>query len=192
MLFVIGAVAVVIVAYNRIAALGQKRRSAFADIDVQLEQRYNTIPNMVTVVKEYAGHENKIFSEVTAARSATKDAYGIGAARFKAEDLFSKSIMNMLAIAENYPDLKANQNFLYLQQELSDLENKISAARRFFNSATAEYNTSIKQFPGNILARMFRFYEEAYFVIDGDPDEVRAVPEIDGRTKSAVKKAKQE
>ncbi len=183
MLFVIGAIAIVIVAYNRIAALAQKRRSAFADIDVQLEQRYNTIPNMVTVVKEYAGHENKIFSEVTAARSATKDAFGIGAARFKAEDLFSKAIMNMLAIAENYPDLKANQNFLYLQQELSDLENKISAARRFFNSATAEYNTSIKQFPGNILARMFGFFEEPFFEIEGDKAEVRAVPEIEGNKK---------
>lgn len=190
MLFVIGAIAIVIVAYNRIAALAQKRRSAFADIDVQLEQRYNTIPNMVTVVKEYAGHENKIFSEVTAARSATKDVFGIGAARFKAEDLFSKAIINMLAIAENYPDLKANQNFLYLQQELSDLENKISAARRFFNSATAEYNTSIKQFPGNVLARMFHFYEEPFFEIEGDKDEVRAAPDIEGNKKKEPAKAK--
>lgn len=178
-LFLLGGMAVVIVVYNRIAALSHRRRNAFADIDVQLEQRYNLIPNMVEVVKAYASHEDKIFKEITQARAATKDAYGVGENRFKAEAALGKALVNLFAVAENYPDLKANENFMMLQQELSDLENKISAARRFFNAATAEYNTAIEQFPGNVMAKIFGYFEEPYFRIEGDrEEEVKATPEV--------------
>ncbi|MDY0029599.1 MAG: LemA family protein [Pseudobdellovibrionaceae bacterium] len=175
-LFVIGAIAVLIVVYNRIAALSQRRKNSFADIDVQLEQRYNTIPNMVETVKAYAGHEHRVFKEVIAARSAVKDAYGISEGRFKAEAQLSKVVRQLFALVENYPELKADQNFLFLQNELSELEHKISAARRFFNSATAEYNTAIQQFPGNLLARSFGFFEEPFFKVEGD--ERKALPKV--------------
>ncbi|HNQ91313.1 MAG TPA: LemA family protein [Alphaproteobacteria bacterium] len=178
-LFLLGGAAVIIVVYNRIAALSHRRRNAFADIDVQLEQRYNTIPNMVEVVKAYAGHEHKVFKEIAEARAATKDAFGVGEKRFKAEAVLGQALNHLYAVAENYPELKANENFMMLQQELSDLENKISAARRFFNSATAEYNTAIEQFPGNIMARMFGYFEEPYFRTDGDKEEeIKAIPEV--------------
>ncbi len=177
-LFVIGGVAILIVVYNRIAALFQRRRNAFADIDVQLQQRLDTIPNMVETVKGYAGHEHKVFKEVIEARAAINDSYGIGPSRFKAEAQMTKAIRHLLALVENYPELKADQNFLYLQNELSELENKISAARRFFNSATAEYNTSIQQFPGNLMARFFGFFEEPFFEIDGDKKEQAKIPPV--------------
>lgn len=178
-LFVIGALAIVIVVYNRITALRQRRRNAFADIDVQLEQRYNTIPNMVEVVKGYAGHEHKVFKEVIEARTAVKDAYGVGEQRFQAEAQLGKVLRQLFALVENYPELKADQNFLYLQNELSELESKIAAARRFFNAATAEYNTAIHQFPGNILAKLFGYFEEPFFEIEADrAAEVKATPSL--------------
>lgn len=186
MLFVIGGLAVFIVVYNRMAALRHKRNNAFADIDVQLEQRYNTIPNMVEVVKAYAGHEHQVFKDIAETRTATKDAYGIGENRFKAESDFTKAISKLMALVENYPELKANENFMYLQQELTDLENKISAARRFFNAATAEYNTSIHQFPGNMMAKTFGFFEEPYFKIEGEKaEEIKATPEVKMKQKAS-------
>lgn len=176
-LFVIGAIAVLIVVYNRIAALSQRRKNSFADIDVQLEQRYNTIPNMVETVKAYAGHEHQVFKDVITARSAVKDAYGMSEDRFRAEAEMTKVVRQLFALVENYPDLKADQNFLYLQNELSELESKISAARRFFNSTTAEYNTAIQQFPGNLMARAFGFFEEPFFKIEGE--EKKSLPKVD-------------
>ncbi|HOO50015.1 MAG TPA: LemA family protein [Alphaproteobacteria bacterium] len=183
-LFVIGIIAIIIVAYNRIAALFQRRKNAFADIDVQLEQRYNTIPNMVEVVKGYAGHEHRVFKDVVAARTAIKDAYGVGENRFKAEAQMTRAVRQLFALVENYPELKSDQNFLYLQNELSELENKISASRRFFNSTTAEYNTAIQQFPGNFLARIFGFLEEPFFKIEGEKEaQKREVPAFDMNSK---------
>ncbi len=176
LLFVVGGGAILIVIYNRIMALSQRRRNAFADIDVQLQQRFDTIPNMVEAVKAYAGHEHKVFKEVIEARTAIKDAYGVGPSRFKAEAQMTKAVRHLFALVENYPELKADQNFLYLQNELSELENKISASRRFFNSATAEYNTSIQQFPGNLMARLFGFFEEPFFEMDQDKKEKAKTP----------------
>ena len=165
--------------YNRLVALRQRRGNAFSDIDVQLEQRFNTLPTMVEVVKGYASHEKTIFENVTAARAAVKGASRMGEDRFAAEQQVTSAIMGLYAVAENYPALKADQNFLRLQNEMTDLENKISAARRFFNSATSEYNTAVQQFPANILAGMFGFHTEAFFEIDAaKADQIREVPQV--------------
>lgn len=161
-----GIVALVVIAvisiYNRIIALKQARGNAFADIDVQLKQRTDLVPNLVETVKGYATHEKGVFEEVTSARSRAMHAGNNIAERGAAESQMSKALMNLLAVAENYPDLKANQNFMSLQRELSDLENKIAAARRYFNNATAEYNTAIQTFPAVIIARQFRFQPEIF------------------------------
>lgn len=179
-LIVVGVAALFIVMlYNRIVALRQRRGNAFSDIDVQLEQRYNTLPNMVETVKAYAAHEKGVFENVTAARAAVKQSSRMGEDRFAAEQTLTTAIMGLYAVAEAYPDLKADANFQRLQNEMTDLENKISAARRFFNSATSEYNTSIQQFPANLLAGMFGFHEEPFFEIDAArATQVREVPQV--------------
>lgn len=165
--------------YNRMVALRQRRSNAFSDIDVQLEQRYNTLPNMVETVKAYAAHEKSVFENVTAARAAVKQASRMGEDRFAAEQAMTSAIMGLYAVAENYPQLKADANFQRLQDELTDLENKISAARRFFNSATSEYNTAIQQFPANLLAGMFGFHTEPFFELDdAKAAQIREVPQV--------------
>src|SRR5579872_6341888 len=123
--------------YNRLVALRQARNNAFADIDVQLKLRYDLVPNLVNTVKGYATHEKSVFEEVTAARTSVGRAQQVND-RIAAEGALSGALTHLFAVAENYPDLKANQNFIQLQQELSDIENKIAAARRFFNNATNE------------------------------------------------------
>ncbi len=175
---IVAVVGYVVMLYNRIIALLQKRKNAFSDIDVQLKQRFDTIPNLVETVKGYAAHEKGVFEEVTKARSRVSAASGpaaktAGAERIEAEGMLGRAMMNLFAVAENYPELKADQNFRQLQAELVDLENKISAARRFFNNATSEYNTSIQQFPAIIIARLFNFQEEPFFELD--PAEQKAV-----------------
>lgn len=180
-LVIIAAVVVLlfVTIYNRMVALRQRRSNAFADIDVQLEQRFNTLPNMVEVVKAYAGHEKGVFEAVTAARASVKQASRMGEDRFAAEQSISSAIMGLYAVAEAYPALKADQNFLRLQDELTDLENKISAARRFFNAATSEYNTSLQQFPANLIAGTFGFHAEPFFELNAETAEkTRAVPQI--------------
>lgn len=168
-----------IVLYNRIVALKQRRGNAFSDIDVQLEQRYNTLPNMVEVVKGYAAHEKGVFEQVTNARASVKQSSRMGEDRFAAEQSISTAIMGLYAVAEAYPDLKADAQFQRLQNEMTDLENKISAARRFFNAATSEYNTAIQQFPASLLAGMFGFRDEPFFEIGADRvDQVREVPQV--------------
>jgi LemA protein len=152
----------VIVIYNRLIALRQSRRNAFSDIDVQLRLRFDLVPNLVEIVKGYAGHEKEVFIKVTEARAHVKDAH-TQEERVKSENDLSQALVNLFAVAENYPELKANENFKQLQLELSDIENKISAARRFFNSATAEYNTAVQQFPANIIANMTGFAVEPFF-----------------------------
>ncbi len=156
--------AFVILIYNRIIALRQNRKNAFSDIDVQLKQRFNLVPQLVETVKGYAAHEKTLFENVTAARARVGQSQGeVGGARLAAESLLGGALGNLIAVAENYPALKADGNFQKLMAELSDIENKIAAARRFFNSATGEYNTAIQQFPGNFIAGMFGFGEEAFF-----------------------------
>lgn len=172
----VGAVALAVVfIYNRLVALRQTRKNAFSDIDVQLKQRFDLIPNLVETVKGYAGHEKTVFENVTNARAQVGRAGGgAGADRIKAEGMLGSALMGLFAVAENYPQLKADVNFQHLQAELSDIENKIAAARRFFNSATAEYNTAIQQFPANLVAGPFGFHEEIFFELDaGEAEAVK-------------------
>ncbi|MDD9901145.1 MAG: LemA family protein [Alphaproteobacteria bacterium] len=151
--------------YNRMVSLRQRRSSAFSDIDVQLKLRHDLVPNLVETVKGYATHEKELLEKVTEAR-ATAMRGGDIKDRAQAESILQGAMMNLLAVAENYPDLKANSNFQQLQAELSDIENKIAAARRYFNNATNEFNTAIQQFPAVLIAGMFGFTEEPFFELD--------------------------
>lgn len=157
-----GAGLLLVVLYNRMVALRQTRGNAFADVDVQLRQRFDLIPSLVETVKGYAGHEKSVFEAVTTARAGVRPGQSVDE-RIKSEGALSGALMGLFAVAENYPDLKADQNFRQLMGELSDIENKIAAARRFFNNATAEYNTAIQQFPANLLAGPFGFHTEIFF-----------------------------
>ncbi len=177
-LLVVGALFAVGI-YNRLVALRQTRKNAFSDIDVQLKQRFNLIPQLVETVKGYARHEKEVFENVTEARAQVGKTTGSGGERVKAEGLLGGALMGLLAVAENYPDLQADQNFRQLMAELSDIENKIAAARRFFNNATSEFNTALQQFPANIIAGMFGFSEEAFFELDDALEEqIRKAPEV--------------
>tara|TARA_B100001989_G_scaffold251821_1_gene231969 strand:+ start:1123 stop:1752 length:630 start_codon:yes stop_codon:yes gene_type:complete len=180
---VLGIVAAIIVLfivlYNRLVALRQTRENAFSDIDVQLKQRYNLVPQLVETVKGYASHEKQVFENVTNARAQVGAAKGATGERVAAENVLGGALMGLLAVAENYPDLKADQNFQKLMNELSDIENKIAAARRFFNNATAEYNTATEQFPAVLIAGSFGFKKEEFFELD--PAEAKLVnkpPEV--------------
>jgi len=176
---VIALVAVLLVGlYNRIVALIQRRKNAFSDIDVQLKLRHDLIPNLVETVKGYAAHESTVFEKVTEAR-ATAMRGGSVAERAQAESMLGAAMMNLMAVAENYPQLKADGSFQQLQAELSDIENKIAAARRFFNNATNEYNTAIQQFPAVLIARMFGFKEEVFFELDAaEAAAVKKAPSV--------------
>ncbi|MFA6463986.1 MAG: LemA family protein [Candidatus Paceibacterota bacterium] len=146
----------VVFAYNHLISLTNRTKEAWADIEVQLKRRYDLIPNLVNTVKGYATHESTAFEKVTAARSA---AMGAGSLSEKAvaENNLAGALKSVFAIAEAYPDLKANQNFLSLQNELSDTENKIQSARRFYNGNVRDLNISIESFPGNVIAGSFKF-----------------------------------
>lgn len=181
---ILGAIAALviflIILYNRLVALRQKRESAFSDIDVQLKQRYDMVPQLVETVKGYAAHEKQVYENVTQARAQVGAAQGTGAQRVQAENALGGALMNLLAVAENYPDLKADTNFRQLMTELSDIENKIAAARRFFNNSTAEYNTAIEQFPAVILARLFNFQGEEFFELDqAEAELVKKAPKVE-------------
>lgn len=170
LIIVVVAVLFIITLYNRLVALRREYQNAFADIDVQLKQRYDLIPNLVETVKGYASHEKGLLEAVTKARASAMGAAGI-TDKIKGEIALSGALTQLMAVSENYPDLKANQNFLSLQSELSDIENKIAASRRFFNNAVTEYNTAIEQFPAVLIARSFGFKETVMFEI---PEEHRA------------------
>lgn len=173
-MIVLGVVALaavfLIVIYNRLVALRQTRGNAFADIDVQLRQRFDLVPSLVETVKGYAAHEKAVFENVTAARAGVRAGAPVDE-RIKSEGMLSAALMGLYAVAENYPALKADQNFQRLMAELSDIENKIAAARRFFNNATAEYNTAIQQFPAVVFAGALGFRTEIFFE---NEDSVRA------------------
>ncbi|HLY04185.1 MAG TPA: LemA family protein [Rhizomicrobium sp.] len=145
-----------IATYNRLVTLRQAWKQAYADIDVQLRQRHDLIPNLVETVKGYASHESGVFTAVTQARASAMGARTVGE-RSAAEGALTSAIGNLMAVAENYPQLKANQNFMQLQDELGDLENKIAAARRFLNNAVAEYNAAIQKFPAGLFAGAMGF-----------------------------------
>jgi LemA protein len=154
-----------IFAYNRLVSLRQAWKRAFADIDVQLKQRQDLVPNLVETVKGYATHESSVFTAVTQARASAMRATGVGE-KAAAEGMLTSALGNLMAVAENYPQLKANENFLKLQDELADLENKISAARRFLNNAVAEYNSAIQQFPAVVIAGPMGFTPAEMFTLD--------------------------
>ncbi len=165
-LIVLALIAIYLVfAYNRLVALRQAWKQAFADIDVQLKQRHDLVPNLVETVKGYAAHESGVFTKVTEARAAAMRATGVGE-KAAAEGALTSAIGNLLAVAENYPQLKASDNFRQLQSELADLENKIAAARRFLNNSVAEYNAAIQKFPAMLFAASFGFTPAAMFELD--------------------------
>lgn len=151
--------------YNSLITLKNRTDEAWSDIDVQLKRRYDLIPNLVETVKGYAGHEKEIFEEVAKARSAAMQAEkgGIPGEINKAENVLSGTLKTLFAVTENYPDLKASQNFLQLQDELSDTENKIQAARRFYNGNVRDFNIKIQTFPSNLVANIFKFGSRQFF-----------------------------
>ena len=149
--------------YNGFVSLINRAKEAWADIEVQLKRRYDLIPNLVNTVKGYAAHESSAFENVTKARSAAMGAGNNLADKAGAENMLTGALKSVFAIAEAYPDLKANQNFLALQNELSDTENKIQAARRFYNANVRDLNTKIQSFPSNILAGIFNFSKMEFF-----------------------------
>ena len=153
---------VVVGAYNRLVKLDQTANQSFADIDVQLKQRQDLIPNLVETVKGYATHERGTLDAVTQARAAAAGARTIDE-KVQAENMLTATLGRLFAVSEAYPDLKANQNFLQLQEEISDVENKLAAVRRYFNSATKELNNAVQTFPSNLIANMFGFHKEMMF-----------------------------
>ena len=155
----------IMLAYNGLVRLVNRAKEAWADIDVQLKRRYDLIPNLVNTVKGYATHESSAFENVTRARSAAMGASNIEE-KGKAENVLSGALKSIFALAEAYPDLKANQNFLELQKELSDTENKIQAARRFYNTVVRDLNTRVESFPNNIIAGLFHFATMEFFQLE--------------------------
>lgn len=164
--------------YNNLVKLRNNRENAFANIDVQLKQRHDLIPQLVSTVKGYATHEREVLQKVTEARSAALGATTIND-KINAENALSSALAGLKVSLEAYPELKANQNFLQLQSEIADVENKLAAVRRFFNSTTRELNNAVQTFPSNIFAKMFGFSKEPMFEV---PKEERAAydkaPEI--------------
>lgn len=150
-----------IVVYNGLIRVANQAKEAFSDIDVQLKRRYDLIPNLVESVKGYATHEAGVFEKVTEARSNAMQA--TGSARVGAENQLSGALKSLFAVAENYPQLKANENFLNLQNELTDTEDKIQAARRFYNGMVRDFNIKIQVFPSNIIAGAFGFKQMDFF-----------------------------
>lgn len=157
----------VISLYNGLVRLRNRRQNAFADIDVQLRQRHDLVPQLVDTVKGYAVHEKELLTKITEARSAAMSATTIND-KIQAEQQLGAALAGLKVQVEAYPDLKANQNFLQLQEELSDIENKLAAARRFFNGATTEYNNAVESFPSNLIAKNFGFNREIMFDLGTD------------------------
>jgi LemA protein len=164
-----------IAVYNGLIRLKNRVDEAWSDIDVQLKRRYDLIPNLVTTVKGYAAHEKELFEKVTEARTRAMGA-GSTEDKSKAENMLSGTLKSLFAVAENYPDLKANQNFLELQRELTDTEDKIQASRRFYNGNVRDFNTKIEIFPNNIFAGILNFTKREFFGMDEgekEPVEVK-------------------
>ena len=174
-LIVVGVIVLILIfwvigIYNNLVALRNNRENAFANIEVQLKQRYDLIPNLVNTVKGYAEHEKGLLERITQARTAAMGATNLND-KIEAENALSSALAGLKVSVEAYPDLKANQNFMQLQSELADIENKLAAVRRFFNSATKELNTGVQSFPAVLFAGMFGFHQEPMFEV---PQEERA------------------
>jgi LemA protein len=167
----------IIMIYNQLVAMRQRVGQAFADIDVQLKLRHDLIPNLVETVKGYAAHERGTLEAVVQARNAAVAAQG-PAQQAAAENMLTGALRQMFALAEAYPDLKANQNFQQLQTELSDVENKIAASRRFFNNSVQEYNTGIQQFPAALFAASLGFSPRTFFDVGEERAVVEKAPQV--------------
>jgi LemA protein len=178
---VLGVIAAIVLwavmAYNKLVAMAQRVNQAFADVDVQLKQRSDLIPNLVETVKGYAAHEKGTLEAVIKARNAAIAA-PTADAKVAAENVLTGALRQLFALSEAYPDLKANQNFQQLQTELSDIENKLAAARRFFNNAVNEYNAGIQQFPAVLFANSFGFRERQFFDLGEERKTLEKPPEV--------------
>jgi LemA protein len=178
---VLGVVVVIVIwaisVYNSLVAMRQRTNQAFADIDVQLKQRHDLIPNLVETVKGYAAHERGTLEAVIQARNAAMAAPGVEQ-KVAAENVLTGALRQLFALSESYPDLKANQNFQQLQAELSDIENKLAASRRFFNSAVQEYNTGIQQFPAALFAGIFGFSQRPFFDLGETRAQLEQAPSV--------------
>ena len=162
----------VVVVYNGFVTMVQRAKEAWADIDVQLKRRYDLIPNLVETVKGYAAHEKGVFENVSAARSAAMGASSL-ADKAQAENQLSETLKSLFAVSEAYPDLKANQNFLELQRQLADTEDKLQSARRFYNGVVRDYNTSLGHVPGSLIASMFGFAPRDFFELGAGEEAAR-------------------
>ncbi len=157
----------VIVKYNSLVALRQRVKNSWSQIDVQLQRRFDLIPNLVECVKGYMGHESDVLEKVTNLRTSWANATTTSD-KMKIDNQLTESLKTIMAVSENYPDLKANENFISLQKELSGTEDKISYSRQFYNDIVTKYNTELEVFPSNIVAGMFHFEHESLFVVDSD------------------------
>ena len=157
----------VIVKYNSLVALRQRVKNSWSHIDVQLQRRFDLIPNLVECVKGYMGHESDVLEKVTNLRTSWANATTTSD-KMKIDNQLTESLKTIMAVSENYPDLKANENFISLQKELSGTEDKISYSRQFYNDIVTKYNTELEVFPSNIVAGMFHFEHESLFVVDSD------------------------
>jgi len=165
LLIVLAVVFVVIVIYNKLVRLRTTVKSSWSDIDVHLKKRYDLVPNLVETVKGYATHEKTVFEKVTEARSSAMKASS-PADKAKAENMFSETLKSLFAVAEAYPELKANANFMQLQSQLKELEDNIEYARRYYNAVVRDYNILTETFPSNIIAAQFRFVKEEFFELE--------------------------
>lgn len=157
--------------FNKLVALTMRAKEALSDIDVQLKRRFDLIPNLIETVKGYMDHERRTLESVTDARTRISELRGNPLEREDAENALTATLKTLFAVSENYPDLKANQNFLELQRELSDTENKIQASRRFYNSTVMDLNTRIGTFPSMLLARFFEFETMEFFKLDNEAEK---------------------
>lgn len=161
----------IIFTYNRLITLRYRAKEALSDIDVQLKRRFDLIPNLVETVKGYMKHEKTVLENVTKARADVSKSTGNPVERENAENMLSSTLKTLFAVAENYPDLKANANFLDLQRELTDTENKIQASRRFYNTNVRDLNTAVATFPTNVIAGLFRFHPERFFEVEKEEEK---------------------
>lgn len=173
LLLIVAAVALIAM-YNRLVVLRNRVDNAWSQIDVQLKRRYDLIPNLVETVKGYAGHEQQTLDKVIQARSMAMNATTV-AEQGEAENVLTGALKSLFALAEAYPDLKANQNFLMLQEELSGTESKIAYARQFYNDSVMSFNTSVQSFPTNLVAGMFGFVAKEYFEVEEGAKEAPQV-----------------
>ena len=178
-LFVVGV-------YNSLIKLRVETESAWSDIDTQLKRRFDLIPNLVETVKGYAKHESKVFEEVTKARTAAMGATGPAEAA-QAENMLTGALKSLFAVAENYPDLKANENFINLQDTMTQIEDEINKSRRYYNATVRDFNTKLQVFPNNIIAGMFNFTEKEFFELDDEEERKNVKVSFDESPKEETK-----